>query len=97
MLTQKQAWQAVKESFAESKLLDSGYGTIRNANFHAGMCAEINHLYVSKRVRLMMANTIEDALTENRNGCYLYPQTKYGARKRREFCQKQIDRLTRKK
>jgi len=109
-LTEIQAWEFVREAFRDKNLIQclSGvyvcYSDSENGFFAVGMCDVILELRMSRRisakVEKSMRDKIEAALDKkfaNRqkaDSSFLFNDTLYGARKRREFCTKMIKDLT---
>jgi hypothetical protein len=112
-LTEIQAWEFVREAFLDKNLVQclSGvyvrYPDSEDRFFAYGMCDVILHLLgdrrISTKVEKSMIDKIEAALDEKfakrqkADSSFLFNDTRYGARKRREFCTKMIKDLTDKK
>lgn len=111
-LTEIQAWEFIREAFGDKNLVEI-YGQIHvqyldDAEPLLGMCDVIWYLFGRGKIT---RETSEDMIYKIREEIvsklkiqypfawskFLYPNTRYGARKRREFCTKMIKDLTDKK
>jgi hypothetical protein len=108
-LTEIQAWEFIREAFRDKNLVEI-YGQIHaqcpdDAEPLLGMCDVVKVLrergLVSWETHDDMLHKLKQAVISKLNiaSClawseFLYPNTRYGARKRREFCTKMIKDLT---
>jgi len=109
-LTEIQAWEFIREAFRDKNLIECvgsvyvRYPDGEDHNWAYGMCDVILQLRksgrISAKVEKSMRNKIEAALDEKfakhrkPDYSFLFNDTRYGARKRREFCTKMIKDLT---
>jgi len=105
-MTERDAWDFIATIFApkNGEKSDGGdwfYSTVRDWEYmHAwGMCDVIHKLnnrgLISDRLEQRMLKKIEKIReTFNVSLSYVYPLTPYGARKRRQFCKKMIEELS---